>query len=156
MERDAHGSFGFEFKSDYTLITAAGAWNVECAAIYKALLMKRTEKKKADKRGVIIDGRNWEFETPEATKEWISLNKHIEENYKKLYVAYFLSAENLHLSQFLLDKINTDFKQVIEWRFFLDLEDCVSWLAGNGIDIQNLTEKDFPKPVPASHYLPYI
>ena len=94
MKRDAHGSFGFEFKSDYTLITVSGAWNLECASIYKDLIMKSLEAKKVLKRGVIIDGRNWEFETPDVIEEWIYLNEHIKSYYEKLYIAYFLS-ENL-------------------------------------------------------------
>ena len=108
------------------------------------------------KRVVIIDGRSWGFETPETTEKLILLNEYLASYYTKLYLAYFLSPENIQLSQFIRNKTNKNFKTFLEWQFSVKLEDCLFWLSKKGIDIQNLSENDFPKPIPASQYLPYL
>ncbi|WDP86241.1 MAG: hypothetical protein HUN05_14805 [Desulfobacter sp.] len=156
MDIKAHGSFAFKFEPDYTLISAAESWNLECVEIYTRLLKQRVESKPQTRRCIILDGRNWDFLTPECHQKFIELNQYISGYYQELFIGYSLSSENFHFSKYILDIANNKFKESIHWRFFKDLQDLTSWLNSNAFKIPNLKDGDFPELVPASHYLKYL
>lgn len=156
MDRDAHGSFAFDFKPGYTLIAVSGSWNLECASIYDALLRSRIENNPEPRRCVIIDGRRWGFETPEASDKLLLLNSRLARHYEELCIGYFLVPENFHLSRLILDTTNEKFKSILDWQFFTDLNACITWLNQKGFDIPKLSEDDFPEPIPAAKYLSFL
>lgn len=153
MKTCAHGSFAFKSEADYTLISIAESWNAECIEIYKAVLIKRMESTPKQKRCVIFDGRAWGFQTPECCQKFVDLNQLITGYFKSLHIAYYLTCENFYLSTYLLNQVNDRFKAYIQWNFFQNLTDATSWLNAEGFDLPPLTDRDFPEPVPATHYL---
>lgn len=156
MDKNAHGSFAFKFETNYTLISVAESWNMECVEIYNALLKKRVESSLPQKRCVIFDGREWGFQTPDCYDKFIELNQTISGYFKTLFIAYYLAPENFHLSKHLLDAANDEFKESMQWQFFNNLQDAVFWLNSEGFEIPALTNSNFPEPVSAIQYLKYL
>ena len=153
---EPHGSFAFTFEENYTLLTASGSWNLECAKIYDALLRKRVESKPNLTRCVIVDGRNWELETPACGAIIKELHQFLSGYYKAIYNAYYLNASNFQVIKFLLNKRNIDFNDVFHWQYFYVLDEAVSWLNSKGFNIPALTDGDFPQPIPADQYVKYL
>jgi hypothetical protein len=156
MYKNPHGSFAFKYETDYTLISVAESWNMECVEIYNALLRKRMESSLPQKRCVIFDGREWGFQTPECFDKFIELNQSISGYFKTLFIAYYLAPKNFDLSKFLLDATNYEFKDTMQWKFFQNLQEAVFWLNSEGFGIPTLTNSDFPEPIPAIQYIEYL
>ena len=151
-----HGSFAFKFEENYTLLVASGSWNLECAEIYDALLRKRVESKPDLTRCIIVDGRNWELETPECGLKIKELHHFLSGYYKALYNAYYLKPTNIQVVKYLLDHRNKDFDGVFHWQYFYVLGEAVSWLNSKGFKVPMLTDEDFPEPIPADQYVKYL
>lgn len=151
-----HGSFAFKFEENYTLLVASGSWNLECAEIYDALLRKRVESNPHLSRCIIIDGRNWELETPECGSKIKELHLFLSGYYKALYNAYYLEPTKIHVVKYLLDHRNKDFDGVFHWQYFYVLGEAVSWLNSKGFKVPKLTDEDFPEPIPADQYVKYL
>ena len=151
--QEAHGAFAFTFEDDYTLISASGSWNMPCADIYYAVIRKRVELKPDLKRCIVIDAREWGFETPDSGRKIQEMSQYISGYYKDLFIAYVLSPDNRHLAKYILDKNITEYSDVITWRFYQDFQSAVSWLRSEGFKLPDLEASDFPKPVPAGEYL---
>ncbi len=156
MDKNAHGSFALKFETNYTLISVAESWNTECVEIYNALLKKRVKSTPKQKRCVIFDGREWGFQTPGCYQKFIELNQQIKGSFEALFIAYYLAPKNFHLSKHLLDEANNEFTASMQWKFFNNLQDAVSWLNSEGFKIPDLTNNDFPEPVSAIQYLNYL
>ncbi len=73
------------------------------------------------RRCVIIDGRDWGFETPESSQIIRELNQHVAGYYKELYIAYYLSSDNSSMAKYIIDSNNKEFEDRIFWDFFLIL-----------------------------------
>ncbi len=153
---EPHGSFAFTFEENYTLISVSGAWNQECAKIYDGFLRKRVEPNPELDRCVILDGRGWGLETPGCKDRIRDLHRFISGYFNTLYIAYYITPEMLQIGKFLMDQRNKEFKNVFHWDFFMALDQAVSWLTSKGFILPDLSDEDFPKPIPAAHYLKFL
>jgi hypothetical protein len=154
--RPAHGSFAFSFEDDYTLISFSGIWNAECTDIYDTLLRQRVRSKPDLRRCVIIDGRKWGLETPESGIKKRELNRHLSQYYKALYIAYVLSPDNMNLAKYILDTNNSDYRNVMTWRFYPNFKQAILWLRTEGFALPDLGPDDFPSPIAADDYIKYL
>lgn len=151
-----HGSFAFKFEENYTLLVASGSWNLECAEIYDAFLRQRVESIPDLTRCIIIDGRNWELETPECGSKIKELHHFLSGYYKALYNAYYLNPDNIEIQKYLMSQRNKEFGDVFHWQYFHVLGEAVSWLNSKGFNVPKLKDEDFPKPIPADQYVKYL
>ncbi len=153
MENAAHGSFAFKVLPDYTLISTSGAWNLECVRIHNHLLSERVKNLTGQRRASLVDGRLWEFETPDCEEEYKRWYQHVRDNNITLYLAYWSSEKNASLARHILQQRHRDFTGIVFWQVFDTLEQSVSWLRSEGFEIPDIRPEDFPVPVPASDYL---
>lgn len=153
MENTAHGSFAFKIMPDYTLVTSTGAWNLECVRIHNRILETRAKELAGQRRAAIVDGRFWEFETPECAEEYRRFYQLMSDHRIRFHIAYWSSEKNASLARHIIGQRYRDFGQTVSWQVCDTLEESVSWIRSEGFDIPDIKASDFPAPIPASDYL---
>lgn len=120
---EPHGSFKLTIKEKTLIVTAIGAWNYEtavsCGKEYKRLVSGLEGKPWA----CLVDLKEWELFTPDASDYINELNKWGNINNQKYEVVVF----GLSIHQAVLEKSHEVLTNV-EIKFYENLEQAYEWL----------------------------
>ena len=152
-EMSAHGSFGVSFHGDYTLITATGCWNLECAKIYAKVLSQQGPPQPGKDRCVILNGLEWELETHEAEGFFKRFNQRISEYYNQLYLAYLIRPAMTSISEFIFSNQYRGLEGKVHWTVVESLDLALKWFRQKGKILPALSMEDFPAARDANDYL---